>query len=148
MIQRITPREPGQSRALPLIDDITSDPGRNGPIEGFDFVRLPSFGPIAHNGNEPVPSPASPSRIPTNRLGIFSRVLFGRRAGVACKLPAVYPVSHTGTFRMAEPPVTRVTLLTRIRDGRDADAWRFVQLYGPVVYRFAHRGLKMRTRPT
>ena len=45
---------------------------------------------------------------------------------------------------MAEPPVTRVTLLTRIRDGRDADAWReFVQIYGPVVYRFArNRGLQ------
>jgi RNA polymerase sigma-70 factor (ECF subfamily) len=45
---------------------------------------------------------------------------------------------------MAEPPVTRVTLLARIRDGRDADAWReFVQLYGPVVYRFArNRGLQ------
>ena len=45
---------------------------------------------------------------------------------------------------MAEPPLTRVTLLARIRDGRDADAWReFVQLYGPVVYRFArNRGLQ------
>jgi RNA polymerase sigma-70 factor (ECF subfamily) len=45
---------------------------------------------------------------------------------------------------MAEPPVTRVTLLARIRDGRDAEAWReFVQLYGPVVYRFArNRGLQ------
>ncbi|MBX9584285.1 MAG: sigma-70 family RNA polymerase sigma factor [Gemmataceae bacterium] len=45
---------------------------------------------------------------------------------------------------MAEPPLTRVTLLTRIRDGRDADAWReFVQVYGPVVYRFArNRGLQ------
>ena len=45
---------------------------------------------------------------------------------------------------MAEPPVTRVTLLARIRDGRDADAWReFVQIYGPVVYRFArNRGLQ------
>ncbi|MFM8271793.1 MAG: hypothetical protein ACKODX_05605 [Gemmata sp.] len=44
---------------------------------------------------------------------------------------------------MAEPPLTRVTLLTRLKDGRDADAWReFVQLYGPVVYRFArNRGL-------
>jgi RNA polymerase sigma factor (sigma-70 family) len=45
---------------------------------------------------------------------------------------------------MAEPPVTRVTLLTRIRDGRDAEAWHeFVQIYGPVVYRFArNRGLQ------
>jgi RNA polymerase sigma-70 factor (ECF subfamily) len=45
---------------------------------------------------------------------------------------------------MAEPPVTRVTLLTRLKDGRDAEAWReFVQLYGPVVYRFArNRGLQ------
>ncbi len=45
---------------------------------------------------------------------------------------------------MAEAPLTRVTLLTRLRDGQDADAWReFFDLYGPVVYRFArNRGLQ------
>src|ERR1051325_10329431 len=45
---------------------------------------------------------------------------------------------------MAEPPVTRVTLLTRMRDGRDAEAWHeFVQIHGPVVCRFArNRGLQ------
>src|SRR5207249_11718846 len=53
-------------------------------------------------------------------------------------------ITMVGSPRMAEPPLTRVTLLARIRDGRDADAWReFVQLYGPVVYRFArNRGLQ------
>jgi RNA polymerase sigma-70 factor (ECF subfamily) len=37
-----------------------------------------------------------------------------------------------------------VTLLTRLKDGADADAWReFVHLYGPVVYGFARkRGLQ------
>lgn len=41
---------------------------------------------------------------------------------------------------MAEPPLTRVTLLARLKDGADADAWReFVHLYGPVVYSFARR---------
>ncbi|HET6575638.1 MAG TPA: sigma-70 family RNA polymerase sigma factor [Fimbriiglobus sp.] len=45
---------------------------------------------------------------------------------------------------MAEPPLTRVTLLNRIKDGADADAWHeFVHLYGPVVYGFARkRGLQ------
>jgi RNA polymerase sigma-70 factor (ECF subfamily) len=45
---------------------------------------------------------------------------------------------------MAEPPLTRVSLLTRLKDGEDADAWReFVRLYGPVVYGFARkRGLQ------
>jgi len=45
---------------------------------------------------------------------------------------------------MAEPPLTRVTLLHRLRDGKDADAWReFIRLYGPVVYGFArNRGLQ------
>lgn len=45
---------------------------------------------------------------------------------------------------MAEPPLTRVTLLTRLKDGNDADAWReFLRLYGPVVYGFArNRGLQ------
>jgi RNA polymerase sigma factor (sigma-70 family) len=45
---------------------------------------------------------------------------------------------------MAEPPLTRVTLLNRLRDGKDSDAWReFIHLYGPVVYGFArNRGLQ------
>ena len=45
---------------------------------------------------------------------------------------------------MAEAPLTRVTLLTRLRDGQDSGAWReFFDLYGPVVYRFArNRGLQ------
>jgi RNA polymerase sigma-70 factor (ECF subfamily) len=45
---------------------------------------------------------------------------------------------------MAEPPLTRPTLLARLKDGRDADAWReFIRLYGPVVYGFArNRGLQ------
>lgn len=45
---------------------------------------------------------------------------------------------------MADAPITRATLLARLRDGRDDDAWReFVQLYGPVVYSFArNRGLQ------
>jgi len=45
---------------------------------------------------------------------------------------------------MAEPPLTRATLLARIRDGDDTDSWReFLRLYGPVVYGFArNRGLQ------
>lgn len=45
---------------------------------------------------------------------------------------------------MAEPPLTRATLLARLKDGKDADAWReFARLYGPVVYGFArNRGLQ------
>jgi RNA polymerase sigma-70 factor (ECF subfamily) len=45
---------------------------------------------------------------------------------------------------MAEPPLTRASLLIRLRDGSDVDAWgEFVRLYGPVVYGFARkRGLQ------
>jgi RNA polymerase sigma-70 factor (ECF subfamily) len=45
---------------------------------------------------------------------------------------------------MAESPDTRSSLLVRLRDSRDKDAWRqFVELYGPMVYRFGrHRGLQ------
>ena len=45
---------------------------------------------------------------------------------------------------MAEAPLTRVTLLNRIKNGGDVDAWKeFVHLYGPVVYGFARkRGLQ------
>ena len=41
---------------------------------------------------------------------------------------------------MTNPPTTRPSLLVRIRDARDAEAWReFVRLYSPLVYRFARR---------
>ncbi|HJT75868.1 MAG TPA: sigma-70 family RNA polymerase sigma factor [Gemmataceae bacterium] len=45
---------------------------------------------------------------------------------------------------MHESPVTRASLLARLRDPQDADAWRqFVQVYAPVVYGFARkRGLQ------
>lgn len=45
---------------------------------------------------------------------------------------------------MQEAPTTRASLLVRLRDGKDGDAWReFVELYAPVVYGFARkRGLQ------
>jgi RNA polymerase sigma-70 factor (ECF subfamily) len=45
---------------------------------------------------------------------------------------------------MLDAPPTSASLLVRIRDGRDQEAWRqFVQLYAPVVYGFARkRGLQ------
>jgi RNA polymerase sigma-70 factor (ECF subfamily) len=45
---------------------------------------------------------------------------------------------------MLDAPLTRASLLVRIRDGRDHEAWRqFVELYAAVVYGFARkRGLQ------
>ncbi len=45
---------------------------------------------------------------------------------------------------MLESPPTRASLLVRIRDGQDQDAWReFVQIYAPAVYNFGRkRGLQ------
>jgi RNA polymerase sigma-70 factor (ECF subfamily) len=41
---------------------------------------------------------------------------------------------------MTEPPVTRPSLLVRIRDAADREAWRqFVDLYAPVIYAQARR---------
>jgi RNA polymerase sigma-70 factor (ECF subfamily) len=43
---------------------------------------------------------------------------------------------------MSAWPVTRVTLLDRLRDPRDQDAWtEFVALYGPLLFTFARRRL-------
>ncbi len=43
---------------------------------------------------------------------------------------------------MSDWPATRVTLLERIRDPRDQQAWaEFVALYGPLLFRFARRRL-------
>jgi RNA polymerase sigma-70 factor (ECF subfamily) len=41
---------------------------------------------------------------------------------------------------MAEPPVTRASLLLRIRDSRDSEAWsQFVEVYAPLIYGYARR---------
>src|SRR5215213_1897943 len=41
---------------------------------------------------------------------------------------------------MAEIPPTRASLLVRLRDPRDEDAWRqFIDLYAPVVYGYARK---------
>jgi RNA polymerase sigma-70 factor (ECF subfamily) len=41
---------------------------------------------------------------------------------------------------MAEVPSTRPSLLVRLRDAKDEEAWNdFVRLYAPAVYRFARR---------
>ncbi len=41
---------------------------------------------------------------------------------------------------MADFPPTRASLLVRLRDARDADAWaHFVQLYAPLVYGYARK---------
>src|SRR5262249_55334967 len=45
---------------------------------------------------------------------------------------------------MAEMPETRASLLLRLRDRDNGDAWgHFVRVYAPLIYRFArHRGLQ------
>ena len=45
---------------------------------------------------------------------------------------------------MTDQPTTRPSLLLRVRDPRDEEAWcEFVELYGPLIYRFAgKRGLQ------
>lgn len=41
---------------------------------------------------------------------------------------------------MGEPPITRPSLLLRIRDYQDHEAWRqFVELYAPLVYQYGRR---------
>jgi RNA polymerase sigma factor (sigma-70 family) len=45
---------------------------------------------------------------------------------------------------MQESPATRASLLVRLRDGNDGEAWQeFVHLYAPIIYGFARkRGLQ------
>ncbi|MCO8123759.1 sigma-70 family RNA polymerase sigma factor [Stieleria sp. TO1_6] len=45
---------------------------------------------------------------------------------------------------MSDSPVTRATLILRLRDGNDHDAWsEFLRDYGPMLYRFVRsRGLQ------
>ena len=53
-------------------------------------------------------------------------------------------VVATGSSRMEESPATRASLLLRIRDPQDADAWQqFSRLYAGLVYGYARkRGLQ------
>jgi RNA polymerase sigma-70 factor (ECF subfamily) len=54
------------------------------------------------------------------------------------------PARTTGSAVIEEAPATRASLLLRLRDPKDAEAWRqFVQVYSAVVYGFARkRGLQ------
>jgi RNA polymerase sigma-70 factor (ECF subfamily) len=46
----------------------------------------------------------------------------------------------TVLLMMTDAPTTHASLLARLGDARDAEAWeRFVELYAPPVYRFARR---------
>ncbi|MCI0456701.1 MAG: sigma-70 family RNA polymerase sigma factor [Gemmataceae bacterium] len=41
---------------------------------------------------------------------------------------------------MTQPPSTRPSLLVRLRDPADSEAWRqFVELYAPLIYRYGRR---------
>src|SRR6185436_12198351 len=41
---------------------------------------------------------------------------------------------------MSRAPATRASLLVRLRDARDADAWsQFVDVYAPLIYGFARK---------
>ena len=41
---------------------------------------------------------------------------------------------------MADPPTTRPSLLVRLRDARDGQAWgQFVDVYAPLIYGYARR---------
>src|SRR5205085_10392407 len=61
-----------------------------------------------------------------------------------CKRRAARPVIPSGREPMTAPPLTRASLLVRLRDPNDADAWtEFVRLYAAVIYGFARkRGLQ------
>jgi RNA polymerase sigma factor (sigma-70 family) len=49
-------------------------------------------------------------------------------------------VLSTEALSMGEPPITRASLLVRIRDVHDGEAWsRFVVVYGPMVYDYGRR---------
>lgn len=51
--------------------------------------------------------------------------------------PAIYRQRDSG---VADSPTTRVSLLVRIRDRCDAEAWaEFVEIYAPLVYALARR---------
>src|SRR5689334_4707499 len=54
-------------------------------------------------------------------------------------------MAHSGaTMSVGDSPLTRASLLIRLRDGTNETAWReFMQMYGPIIYGFArNRGLQ------
>jgi RNA polymerase sigma-70 factor (ECF subfamily) len=78
----------------------------------------------------------------TNR-GPYRRLSFeGSRSSLKGFPRAVVPVGSEG--HMGDSPVTRSSLLVRIRDARDKDAWdQFVEIYAPLVYQLGRkRGLQ------
>lgn len=56
----------------------------------------------------------------------------------------LFIASLRGPIALTEAPITRATLLLKLRDGQDSQAWSvFLRDYGPMVYRFVRsRGLQ------
>src|SRR5207253_8313437 len=49
-------------------------------------------------------------------------------------------IGYGSDFRMQTPPHTRPSLLLRIRDAEDREAWtQFIDVYAPLVYRLTRR---------
>src|SRR5262245_41353929 len=61
-----------------------------------------------------------------------------------CKIAASQPVIKVRGNGMAEASCTRASLLVRIRDPHDHEAWRqFVAIYAPLIHGFARsRGVQ------
>ncbi len=67
-----------------------------------------------------------------------------RFLGHADTIEAVFGTVASELDNVAEAPITRATLLLRLRNAGDADAWSdFIRDYGPMLYRFVRsRGLQ------
>src|SRR5262245_44379598 len=66
--------------------------------------------------------------------------------GAVAEVPIIFPRTHNGccflgrVAHMAEAPATRASLLVRLRDPQDHEAWQqFFGVYSSVVYGFARR---------
>src|SRR5262249_23481961 len=60
----------------------------------------------------------------------------------SCKHRRLAPFYLSEVTGMSAWPATRMTLLDRLRDPADRDAWvEFVSLYGPPLFHFARRRL-------
>jgi RNA polymerase sigma-70 factor (ECF subfamily) len=55
-----------------------------------------------------------------------------------------YQQRHAGVLRMIDSPPTRASLLLRLRDPKDQEAWQqFLDIYSMLIYRYARkRGLQ------
>src|SRR5262249_2851237 len=116
---------------------------RCGRQHGCDRKRIPTWTTwiifsARQPGNKPIRPPANPGALPLERAAAsWSWADFSASVAIGLPIRSVLLLEISG---MPAGPATRQSLLLRLRDHQDHEAWaQFVDVYAPLIYDYARR---------